>query len=138
MGFVIGPVAPENNPPIEPQYYLPNRFNISQIATGQKTTVTTTVDHNYVTGQLVRLTIPSICRAEALNEQSGLVTAIPAANQVVVDIFSLYVTPFVPAPSTGTQPEIMAIGDVNSGPTNFGRTNNTTFIPGSFINISPA
>lgn len=35
------------------------------------------------------------------------------------------------------QAEILAIGDISSGQTNFGRTNNLTYIPGSFINISP-
>ncbi len=35
-------------------------------------------------------------------------------------------------------PQIIAIGDVNSGPINTsGRTNNITFVPGSFIDISP-
>lgn len=34
-------------------------------------------------------------------------------------------------------PQIIAVGDVNSGQTNTGRTGNLTFVPGSFINISP-
>ncbi len=37
-----------------------------------------------------------------------------------------------------TRPQILAIGDINSGVVNTsGRTNNITYIPGSFINISP-
>ena len=35
-------------------------------------------------------------------------------------------------------PQILAIGDINEGVTNTsGRTNNITYIPGSFLNISP-
>jgi len=138
MSFVIGPVAPESNPPINPQFYNPSRFNISAITRGQTTTVTTTVNNNYVVGQLVRLTIPPICRSYGLNETSGLVLSIPSPNQVVLNIFSLNVDSFVAAPSTGTQPQIMAIGDTNSGTTNTtGRVNTGTTVPGSFINVSP-
>ena len=138
-GFVIGPIAPESNPPITPQYYTPNRFNISAISTGQTTTVTTTVNNNYVVGQLVRLVIPSLYGAYDLNEQSGIVISVPAANQVVINIPSYNSATFLPNASSGeTQPQILAIGDVNSGVVNSsGRTNTGTYIQGSFINISP-
>lgn len=137
-GFVIGPVPAESNPSIESQFYQPNLFNISAITRGQTTTVTTTVDHNYVVGQLVRLIIPPLFGANQLNEQSGLVISIPASDSVVLTIFSLNADPFVANPSARTtQPQILAIGDLNSGQINTGRTGNTTYVPGSFINISP-
>ena len=53
-----GPIAPYNNLPIMPQYYAPSQFFISTVTRGQNTTVTTTVSHNYVVGQTVRLIIP--------------------------------------------------------------------------------
>ena len=133
-----GPTAPENNPPINPQYYLPRVFNISAITLGINTVVTTSVNHNYVIGQLVRLLIPLTYGSFQLNEKIGYVTNIPAANQVQVDINSQNANVFQIGGTT-TPAQIVAVGDVNTGVINIqGRINNGTFIPGSFINISPA
>lgn len=142
MGYnpplIFGPIAPENNPPINPQYYLPGVFNIAAITNGPSTLVTTTVNHNYVIGQEVRFLISQLYQERQLNEQSGIVTAIPNPNQIVVNIDSSLFDTFVPNTTSGsTQPQVVAIGDVNSGPINIGRSGNTTFIAGSFIDISP-
>lgn len=133
-----GPIPPENNPPINPQYYQPRVFYISAITTGPTTTITTSTDHDYVIGQLVRLLIPELYGSRQLNEQQAYVISIPSSNQVTLDLYSVGVTAFVASPAFGpTRPQIVAIGDVNTGQINFGRTNNLTYIPGSFINISP-
>ena len=143
MGYnpplIFGPIAPESNPPINPQYYQPSVFDISAISLGSSTTVTTTVDHNYVVGQIVRLLIPMIYGSFQLNEQEGIVTSIPTSDQVVININSTNSNAFVANPTSGTtQPQIVAIGDTNSGQINSqGRTGNLTYIPGSFIDISP-
>ena len=52
------PTPPYQNPPIEPQFYQPSAFVISAITLGPQTTITTTVNNNYVIGQLCRLIIP--------------------------------------------------------------------------------
>jgi hypothetical protein len=139
-----GPQAPENNPPIEPQYFQPSLFPITAISYGVTTTITTGVAfgvaNNYVIGQLVRLNIPKTYGAQQLNGQQGYVVSFPGANQVGVNInTSLGYDPFIANPVYGpTLPHIAAIGDVNSGPINaMGRINNGTTIQGSFINISP-
>ncbi len=131
------PIPPYSNVPIEPQFYQPRFFFISNIALGLTTIVTTTANMNYVIGQNVRLTIPSSFGSIELNEQSGYVISIPAPNQVEVNIFSLNVTPFNSSPAR-TQPQIMAIGGISNGYINStGRVTPVTSIPGSFINISP-
>jgi len=136
--LIFGPIAPENNPPINPQFYQPSVFNIASITNGQTTLVQTTVNHNYVIGQEVRLLVSQLYGERQLNSQTGIVISIPAANQVVVNIDSSFYDAFVPNLSSGTtQPQIIAIGDANSGQVNTGRSGNATFIPGSFINISP-
>jgi hypothetical protein len=134
-----GPVPPESNPPINPQYYAPRQFFISNVALGTTTTVTTSVNHDYVVGQLVRLLIPPTYGCSQLNEQQGYVLSIPAANEVVVGIYSAGGNAFISSPTYGpTKPQIIAVGDVNNGVINSsGRTNTGTFIPGSYINISP-
>lgn len=132
-----GPIAAYNNLPIEPQFYQPRFYFIDDISLGQTTTVTTTEDHDYVIGQQCRLIIPPLNGCRQLDEKTGIVISIPSSNQVVLNInSSMNVDPFVSS-SAKTQPQILAIGDVNTGQINTGRTNNLTYIPGSFINISP-
>lgn len=140
QGSVISfPVPLYQNLPIEAQFYQPSRFVISNVTLGVTTTVTISVDHNYVIGQTVRLLIPPNFGCFQLNETQGNVLSIPAANQVVVSINSLRnVDPFIAATNNIQQPQILAIGDINQGQTNsMGRNNNLVYIPGSFINISP-
>ena len=133
----VGPIALYNNLPIEPQWYQPRSWFISTISLGATTTVTTTVNHDYVVGQQCRLIIPPESGCRQLNEQTGIVLSIPAVNQVILNINSSRDVDAFTVSSARTQPQILAIGDVNSGVTNLGRTNNTTYIPGSFIDISP-
>jgi len=134
------PFNPSINLPINAQYYQPSVFDISALTLGVSTTVTTSVDHNYVVGQSIRLHIPVAYGSSQLSGQQGYVTSIPSVTQVVVDIDSTLANSFIASPSYGpTPPQICAIGDTNSGPINANGSNSTgTFISGSFINISPA
>tara|TARA_R110000868_G_scaffold121883_4_gene323345 strand:- start:382 stop:819 length:438 start_codon:yes stop_codon:yes gene_type:complete len=138
--FDVGPIAPERNPPINPQYYEPSRFVIEDLSLGITTTVKTTVDHNYVVGQLVRLLIPSSYGSVQLNEQTGYVIQIPSSNEVVTNIYSVGANAFISSgPSWATtKPQILGLGDVNTGYiSSTGPLTTTTTIPGAFINISP-
>lgn len=134
----IGPIAPLNNLPIRADYYEPSAFFIMGITLGQTTLVTTTENHNYVVGQQVRLIIPSTFGCRQLNEQTGFVVSIPNPNQVQVSInSSVGVDAFISSSAT-TLPQILAIGDVNTGAINAnGPAHTSTSIPGAFINISP-
>jgi hypothetical protein len=143
-----GPRAPERNPPITPQYYQPRVYYISAIAIGVTTTITTSVNHDYVIGQTIRLIIPPTYGSTQLNEQQGNVFAIPAPNQVVTTINSMGSDPFIASPTYGaTKPQILPIGDIKNGAINTSTISGplpstatpitSTFIPGSFINISP-
>lgn len=137
--LIFGPIAPENNPPITPQYYQPGVFNIASITNGQTTLVTTTTNHNYVMGQLVRLLISQLYGARQFNEQTANVISIPSPTEITLQLDSTFYDVFVANPTSGsTQPQVVAVGDVNSGQINSnGRMVNGTFIPGSFIDISP-
>jgi hypothetical protein len=135
--LIFGPIPAFQNVPIMPQYYKPRRFVISGISIGQTTIVTTSVNQDYVIGQQVRLLIPYRYGSTLLNQQTGYVISIPSPNQVEVNIYSVGVDPFINA-GLPTQAQILAIGDINTGAiNNQGRVNNLTFIPGSFIDISP-
>lgn len=140
FGTVISyPIPPYSNVPIESDFYQPSQFFISSIALGQTTTITATTNMNYVIGQLVRLLIPPSFGCIELNNVKGYVIDIPMANQVTINVDSSQnVSTFISSSSTTQQPQILAIGDVNSGSINAnGRSPVSTEIPGSFINISP-
>lgn len=145
---IKGPVALFNNLPIAPQNYAPSQFAITAITYGITTIVTmangtNNVVPNYVIGQEVRLNIPEKYSAQQLNGKTGFVLSLPTTNSVEVGINSIGADPFVSNPTflpnqSQTLPQIVAIGDVANGQTNStGRTSQSTFIPGSFINVSP-
>ena len=138
---MTGPHPPYSNVPIAPQYFQPSQFFISEIEEGNTTIVTTTVNHNYVIGQLCRLIIPFFYGAQQLTNQSGYVISIPSATEVELTINSNNSDPFIPSPNLSgenmTPPQIMAIGEINSGATNVSASMMSTAIPGSFLNISP-
>lgn len=137
--LISGPIAPESNPPINPQYFQPSKFNISALTIGATTTVTTSVNNNYVLGQLVRFLIPQQFGTFQLNGQSGYVTSIASPSQFVVNVNSSPYNTYIASPAQFVnQAQILAIGDVNSGPINAnGRSQNSTVIAGSFQDISP-
>jgi hypothetical protein len=140
--LMTGPIALYNNVPIQSQFYVPSQFFISAISLGQTTTITTTVNHNYVMGQECRLLIPMTNGTIQLNQQTGFVISIPNPNQVVLNIVSQGDTPFN-STTLSIQPQITAIGNINTGvinnPINIinGIVQTGTSIPGSFINVSP-
>lgn len=135
---IITPPTPAySNPPITPEFFKPKKFFILNITLGKTTIVQTTIDVDYVVGQLVRLIIPKHNGSRQLNEKLGYVISIPSANQVEIDIdSSINIDDFISSLAPN-QPQILAIGDINSGQINsYGRVNLNLHIPGSFINIS--
>lgn len=136
---IQGPVPPYSNVNIHAEYYLPNVFVISNISLGVTTTVTTINNLNYTIGQTVRLIIPPANGCRQLNGVSGNVLSLPAPNQVQIDINSFQnVDPFISVSNPRENPQILAIGDINNGFINSnGPKQQTTFVQGSFINVSP-
>jgi hypothetical protein len=137
MSVISGPIAPYSNPEIEPQFYKPRVYVISNVSLGSTTIVTTDEDHDYEIGQLVRLLIPSAYGCNELNGTQSYVIDIPSSNQVTLALYSTGGNPFF-ASTYYMVPYIMAIGEINTGVINpQGPVNLGTAIPGSFINISP-
>lgn len=135
--LITGPIPPFNNPAIQPQFYEPSRFQISNIVLGDTTLVTTTENVDYVIGQQVRILIPPQFGCRELNNKTGIVISIPSQNQIEIDIFSLGMSQFINS-NAATQPQVLAIGDINSGYiSTTGRVVSNPAIPGSFINVSP-
>lgn len=137
-GVISYPIPAYQNVPIQPQFYQPSRFQISNVVLGQTTTVTTTTNMNYVIGNLIRLLIPPQFGCYELNEAKGYILSLPAANQVEIAIDSSRNVSTFTSATVSNQPQIIAIGDINTGAQNAnGRVNMNLNIPGSFLNISP-
>ena len=137
MNIIPGPVPLYANLPIHAEYYVPSRFEISDIDLGSTTTVTTSEDHDYVIGQECRLYIPPSFGCRQLNQRTGFVISIPEDNQVELNIYSEGGDPYI-ASNASTPAQILAVGDINTGALNTeGRINNATTIPGAFKDVSP-
>jgi hypothetical protein len=137
MGTVLtSPTPPYANLPIRSEFYNPSRFVISNITLGKTTIITATEDMNYVVGQLVRLFIPAPYGTYQLDGRQGYVISLPGDDQVELNIDSSQMNAFVSA-SLNQQPQIIPIGDVNTGMINSNGLNATGIsIPGAFINVS--
>ena len=112
--------------------YVPEGTTITAVSTGTTTTVTTAINHKFVVGQEVAFVVPSQWGMTQLDSQNYLkqyfvpqqayVTSIPNPNQIVVNVNSTGYTAFsYPTSATAalglTFPQVVAIGDQNSGGT---------------------
>ncbi|HEY1646087.1 MAG TPA: hypothetical protein VGF75_07050 [Candidatus Saccharimonadales bacterium] len=125
-----------------PSLYTPGKAVISAITTGATTTVVTTAPHNFVVGQEVAFRIPTLWGTTQLNSLPdliipgspiyGYVTSVTNSTTVVVNINSSGYTAFntnVPISSLHglSFPQIVAVGDNNSGSNQFGYNSPTVF-----------
>ena len=99
---IVGPIALYSNVPIQPEFYKPRVYDISAISTGATTTITTSVDNDYVVGQEVRFLIPPAYGMGQLNQQTGFVLSLTSTTQFVVDIDSRQYNPYVASPFDAT------------------------------------
>lgn len=112
-----------------PFLYLPEDNVISAITLGSTTTVATTMYHNFEIGQEIAFRIPTLFGTTQLNSLPnnvipgspiyGYVTSITDNWTFVVNINSSAFTAFNTNPSTVpasfTFPQVLAVGDVNTG-----------------------
>ena len=137
-----GPVPFETNPEVNAQYYQPSNFIISNITSSKpNAVVTTTDDHNYVVGQLIRFHIPIGWGIRQLNEQLAYVSVINSDTSFTAQIDISKYDSFVTPPHSFQSPQVSAIGDENFGWSFDGSSfspMNELAPPGAFINISPA
>jgi len=137
--FNPGPIAPESNPPIHPEYYEPRLSFIAQIDLGENTIITTVDANDFVLGQQCRLIIPRQYGTFELNEKSGLIISILSSTEFVLNIYSVGYNNFsIPSIIPPCRAQVVPIGDINSGISEqVGPITPVVTIPGSFINISP-
>ncbi len=102
MSVISFPTPPHQNEVIRSDFYAPTIFDITAIALGVTTTITTSAAHDYVIGQEVRLIIPPQFGTRKLNGRAAFVISIPSTTQVEVNIDSQLFDAFVPTPFTST------------------------------------
>lgn len=134
MTIVTYPTPPFTNPPIQPQFYVPNYFVISDITPGLRTLVTTTSTYNFFLGQLVRFLISQDSGTRELNNVTALIDELVSPTEFYVRLELTNSTPFVF--DSNSPSYVLAIGDNNSGAINSNRQQQQLFIDGSFRNIS--
>lgn len=134
-----------------PDLYIPYRAAITAVSAGATTTITTAVNHRFVVGQEVFLQFPTVSATawgmfqldtETYNNanvvpQQAYVTAVPAANQITINVNSTGFTAFAYPTSAQaalgmTFPAVYAIGDQNYGPTGPGPFTPPITVPGAF------
>lgn len=96
----------------DPIYY-PRRRYIANITQAASAVVTTTVDHGFTVGQLVRFHVPAECDMTQIDELVGTVTA-TTANTITVDIDSSGFSAFafaLPAEVPYTPPQVVPVGE---------------------------
>lgn len=134
------PIPVYQNLPIHSEYYQPSVFVIDKVQRGVTTLVTTLLPTNFVIGQEIRLLIPPQFGSIELNGKTGFILSFtsPTIMEVSIDS-SRNVTQYnSSAIATIQNPQVVAVGDVNTGATNStGLRDQGTYIPGSFVNISP-
>jgi len=125
-----------------PSLYAPGEAVISAVSLGSTTVVTTTAPHNFVVGQEVAFRIPSVWGPSQLNSLPdliipgspiyGYVTVVNSSTQVTVNINSTGYTAYTANQSVAsvkglTFPQIVAVGDNNSGSNQFGYNSPTVY-----------
>lgn len=89
---------------------------ISSITRADPAVIVTSIDHDYVTGEIVRFYIPSIFGMQQLNTLVGTIT-VTASDTFSVNIdtssFDAFAIP-APLPSSYTCAQVVPIGEISS------------------------
>ena len=120
--------------------YIPFKCTITAITQGTTTVVTTSVNHGFVVGNQVQFNIPEQWGIFQLNGLKGLILSI-TSNTITVNIdstkFDAFITPVVVSPTVVDTPEVIPIGDQNTGYLLPGGSAPTLQIPGTYRNTYP-
>lgn len=120
--------------------YIPFTCDISGITNGQTTVVTTSVDHGFVVGNSVQFVIPLQWGIRQLSGKTGYVLS-TTSDTVTVNIdssqFDSFSTPIVTLPTVIDQPQILPVGDGNTGYLTPNVSDPALQIPGTFRNTYP-
>lgn len=99
-----------------PPEFQPAINTIVSITISYPAIVTTTTNHLYVTGTIVRLVIPAADGMQQANNLTGVIK-VTGANTFLIDIdtrtFDPFVIPVAPLPFINTCAQVIPIGEAN-------------------------
>lgn len=101
------------NPTFQPAMRLITALSIAATAT-----VTTSFDHDYLVGLVVRLLIPSEFGMIQVNQELGTIIDVPTTDSFVIDIdtrgFDTFIIPVPEEWFINDFPSVVPVGEVNS------------------------
>lgn len=89
---------------------------VSQITNGDPASITTTIDHDYISGEILRIQIPLGFGMEQMHGLKGEIV-VTSSNTFTIDIDTTAFDPFVipsPLPNVFTCAQCIPIGENNS------------------------
>ncbi len=98
QGFIITP------------YQIPAARGIGAITNAFPAQVTTTLNHGYITGAIVRLYVPPYCGMEQANRLKGSIE-VTGATTFLIDIDTTHFDPFVAPPANLTPSQVVPVGE---------------------------
>jgi hypothetical protein len=115
--------------------YTPYLCYLSAVVTGNPTLITVTQPHAFVIGSQVQFLIPRQWGIQQLSGLTGIVSSV-TSNTFTVNIdssaFDAFITPVAVLPLVIDSPQVVAIGDTNTGSLVPGGQAPPLDIPGSF------
>ena len=97
--------------------YQPAMRLIASITNSFPATVTTTFNHQYISGTIVRIDIPFADGMQQLNQQTAPITVIsPTQFTIPIDTtrFEAFAIPVSPPTYVNTAAQVVPIGEINS------------------------
>ena len=98
-----------------PTFQLAMRL-IASITQANPAVITTTFAHNYITGAIVRLNIPSACGMQQANGQTGTIVVLsPTTFAINIDtsMYDAFSIPGSPTPLQDICAQVIPIGEIN-------------------------
>ncbi len=103
---------------IEDPTFQPAMRLITALTLAENASVTTSFDHDYLVGLVVRLLVPSEFGMIQVNQEVGTIIDVPTATSFIIDIDTRgFDTFIVPAPEPwyiNDFPSVIPVGEVNS------------------------
>jgi hypothetical protein len=92
--------------------FQPANRQVTAITNADAALVTTSFDHNYIVGTIVRFFIPNGYGMDQLHLQQGAILTVPTTDTFTVDIDTRDYTPFAVPASPTQYAQVTAIGEV--------------------------
>lgn len=125
----------------EANSFVPSPYTATITGATKANPCVLTANNSFVPGNVI--SISGVVGMTELNASNWTISSCNATS-ITMDVNSTSFTTYISGGTATLQtpivvyPQIIAVGDINSGVVNSsGRTNNTTYVLGSFINISP-